>query len=384
MNVIREIGRINERELDLGGDGVSASWHDDYKESAYVFVGGLPYNLTEGDVITIFSQFGEIVDINMPRDRETHKAKGFSFLMYEDQRSTVLAVDNMNGAKVLGRTVRVDHVRSYKHPDKTNAEGERVEAEEPTYNAMPPLIGGDDDSDDSSDSDARNSADDEDPMAAYIRAQKREQKKARKEKKGKGKEKDEKKKRKHEGETKEERAARKREKREKKEGKRVLKLEDGGKERSEGKGRVKRESEGRRSIKRESEDRGSASRHRDESKDRERRYRDASPSRRSPPPVARRRSPDIAVKTEPQEDWRAGRQDTLGRQDRSDSARDRDMDRDRSYRQRDADRTMRQMDRSRGDDRVGDTRRLDGDRRPDDRYREYGREARYDGRPSYR
>jgi len=62
--------------------------------------------------------------------------------MYEDQRSTVLAVDNMNGAKVLGRTVRVDHVRSYRHPDKTNEEGDRVEAEEPTYNAMPPLIGG--------------------------------------------------------------------------------------------------------------------------------------------------------------------------------------------------------------------------------------------------
>jgi RNA-binding motif X-linked protein 2 len=102
------------------------------------------YIISHTDQVGIcFFRFGEIVDINMPRDRETHKAKGFSFLMYEDQRSTVLAVDNMNGARVLGRTVRVDHVRSYKHPDKTNAEGERVEAEEPTYNAMPPLIGGD-------------------------------------------------------------------------------------------------------------------------------------------------------------------------------------------------------------------------------------------------
>ena len=101
---------------------------------------GLARNQLIGNVP--YYRFGEIVDINMPRDRETHKAKGFSFLMYEDQRSTVLAVDNLNGAKVLGRTVRVDHVRSYKHPDKTNAEGERVEAEEPTYNAMPPLIGG--------------------------------------------------------------------------------------------------------------------------------------------------------------------------------------------------------------------------------------------------
>lgn len=43
----------------------------------------------------------------MPRDPETGKPKGFCFLMYEDQRSTVLAVDNMTGAQVLGRTIRV-------------------------------------------------------------------------------------------------------------------------------------------------------------------------------------------------------------------------------------------------------------------------------------
>ena len=78
-------------------------------DSAYVFIGGLSYDLTEGDVLTILSQFGEIVDINLPRDKATGKTKGFGFVMYEDQRSTVLAVDNMNGAQVLGRTIRVGH-----------------------------------------------------------------------------------------------------------------------------------------------------------------------------------------------------------------------------------------------------------------------------------
>lgn len=43
----------------------------------------------------------------MPRDKETGKPKGFAFVMYEDQRSTVLAVDNLTGGKVLGRTIRV-------------------------------------------------------------------------------------------------------------------------------------------------------------------------------------------------------------------------------------------------------------------------------------
>ena len=35
---------------------------------------------------------------------------------YEDQRSTELAVDNFNGTKVLGRTLRVDHCEKYKLP----------------------------------------------------------------------------------------------------------------------------------------------------------------------------------------------------------------------------------------------------------------------------
>merc|ERR1712087_555044 len=41
---------------------------------------------------------------------------GFCFLCYEDQKSTILAVDNMNGYQMLGRTIRVDHVDKYKAP----------------------------------------------------------------------------------------------------------------------------------------------------------------------------------------------------------------------------------------------------------------------------
>lgn len=112
-------------------------------DSAYIFAGGLPFDLTEGDIITVFSQFGEIVDINVPRDRETGKARGFAFIQYEDQRSTVLAVDNMNGGKVLGRTIRVDHCRDYKQKGTKNEEGEYVQPEEPSLNAMPQMVRGD-------------------------------------------------------------------------------------------------------------------------------------------------------------------------------------------------------------------------------------------------
>jgi RNA-binding motif X-linked protein 2 len=45
-------------------------------------------------------RYGEVVNLNLVRDKATGKSKGFCFLCYEDQRSTVLAVDNLNGIKV--------------------------------------------------------------------------------------------------------------------------------------------------------------------------------------------------------------------------------------------------------------------------------------------
>lgn len=93
-----------------------ASWHADYRDTAYIYIGGLPFDLTEGDVVTICSQYGEPVYVNLIRDKETGKSKGFAFLKYEDQRSTDLAVDNLGGSTVLGRMLRVDHTR-YKRRD---------------------------------------------------------------------------------------------------------------------------------------------------------------------------------------------------------------------------------------------------------------------------
>lgn len=81
------------------------------------------------------------MDLNMPRDKETGKPRGFGFLMYEDQRSTVLAVDNLNGAQVLDRTLRVDHVKNYKQPKAKGEDGEWVEPDAPSLNARPQLIG---------------------------------------------------------------------------------------------------------------------------------------------------------------------------------------------------------------------------------------------------
>jgi RNA-binding motif X-linked protein 2 len=105
------------------GTSDAGSWHARFRHSAYVFAGGLPTELTEGDVLAVFSQCGEVVDLHLVRDKATGRPRGFAFLAYADQRSTVLAVDNLSGAKVASRTIRVEHVDSYRRK-RAEVEGE--------------------------------------------------------------------------------------------------------------------------------------------------------------------------------------------------------------------------------------------------------------------
>ncbi|RMZ69553.1 U2 snRNP component IST3 [Pyrenophora seminiperda CCB06] len=115
MQSIRAIQQLNKRELEAGINP-EGSWHTDYRDTAFIYIGGLPFELSEGDIITIFSQYGEPVWVKLARDRETGKSRGFAWIKYEDQRSCDLAVDNLSGASIMDRLVRVDHAR-YKPKD---------------------------------------------------------------------------------------------------------------------------------------------------------------------------------------------------------------------------------------------------------------------------
>jgi RNA-binding motif protein, X-linked 2 len=116
MNDVEAIRKVNETELALGLAGGPGSWHSRYAHSPVVYVGGLTSTLTEGDVLSVFEQVGRIVHINLVRDADSGKPRGFCFLAYEDARSAVLAVDNFNAVVLLASKLRVDHVDDYKPP----------------------------------------------------------------------------------------------------------------------------------------------------------------------------------------------------------------------------------------------------------------------------
>jgi len=56
----------------------------------------------------------EVVDVNLIKDKKTGKSKGFAFLAYENQKSTILAVDSLSGAGVARKIIRAEHVADTK------------------------------------------------------------------------------------------------------------------------------------------------------------------------------------------------------------------------------------------------------------------------------
>ena len=133
LSKIKQIQRLNEEELNFN-ISESASWHYKYRDSSYIFICGFSKEVTEGDLVIVFSQFGEIVDCHIVRDKETGKSKGFGYICYEDQRSTILAVDNLNGIKIGGKFILVDHVEEYKLPKEFEQSDDEVDNNKNDYN----------------------------------------------------------------------------------------------------------------------------------------------------------------------------------------------------------------------------------------------------------
>lgn len=111
MSQVRRIQELNEAEL-KAGTPVSSSWHQDYRDTSFIYIGNLPKEMNEMDILIMFSQYGVPTFLKLVRDRETGESKRFAFLKYEDFRSTILAVDNFNGYEIIpGYILQVDHVR---------------------------------------------------------------------------------------------------------------------------------------------------------------------------------------------------------------------------------------------------------------------------------
>ncbi|MBU0573098.1 MAG: RNA-binding protein [Candidatus Margulisiibacteriota bacterium] len=75
-----------------------------------IFVGNLPWSVTDADLQTKFSEFGNVLSARVITDKFSGRSRGFGFVEMEDADAEK-AVAAMNGSDWNGRKVTVNEAK---------------------------------------------------------------------------------------------------------------------------------------------------------------------------------------------------------------------------------------------------------------------------------
>src|SRR6266568_4462934 len=76
-----------------------------------LYVGGLPYQTTEQDLIDLFEQAGHVTEVSIITDRDTGRSKGFGFVEMSNEQDARSAIEHLNGTLLGNRTITVNEAR---------------------------------------------------------------------------------------------------------------------------------------------------------------------------------------------------------------------------------------------------------------------------------
>ncbi|KAG9005953.1 hypothetical protein FRB94_001081 [Tulasnella sp. JGI-2019a] len=75
-----------------------------------LYVGSLHFNLTESDIKQVFEPFGELDFVDLHKDPQTGRSKGYAFVQYKRGDDAKMALEQMDGFELAGRQLRVNTV----------------------------------------------------------------------------------------------------------------------------------------------------------------------------------------------------------------------------------------------------------------------------------
>jgi RNA recognition motif-containing protein len=80
--------------------------------SVRLFVGNLPYEITEPDLREFFASVGPLSNVIIPVDRETGKRRGFAFVEFSDPAQAEEASRRLNNQPYKGRNITINEARA--------------------------------------------------------------------------------------------------------------------------------------------------------------------------------------------------------------------------------------------------------------------------------
>ena len=76
-----------------------------------IYVGNLNYEVTQDDLEQVFAEYGTVKRVQLPSDRETGRPRGFGFVEMETEDEESAAIEALDGAEWMGRSLKVNKAR---------------------------------------------------------------------------------------------------------------------------------------------------------------------------------------------------------------------------------------------------------------------------------
>ena len=77
-----------------------------------LYVGGLPYSITEGRLQEIFSAHGSVQSANVISDKFTGQSRGYGFVEMTSSGEAQSAIQSLNGTQFEGRSLTVNEANA--------------------------------------------------------------------------------------------------------------------------------------------------------------------------------------------------------------------------------------------------------------------------------
>ena len=88
-----------------------------------LYVGGLPYSVTEGRLEEIFAEHGTVQSARVISDKFTGQSRGFGFVEMASGEEAQKAIEALNGTQLDGRTLVVNEARPQEQRPRTGGGG---------------------------------------------------------------------------------------------------------------------------------------------------------------------------------------------------------------------------------------------------------------------
>lgn len=76
-----------------------------------LYVGNLPFSVTEQTLQSTFSQHGTVESIHLITDRDTGQSKGFGFIEMRTDAEANAVMSELNGKELEGRAIKVNEAK---------------------------------------------------------------------------------------------------------------------------------------------------------------------------------------------------------------------------------------------------------------------------------